>query len=118
MLKTVLIQAVNPCLSSLPQCQLGTRRDQHTSSCFHAEPCRATAEGGKKKIHGHCLKCGVEDPKKTQISKWPSNTLTPPHTHTRGCSGLFLCYSECLFLGVGMERFHCIQRCPHFRGLE
>ena len=20
------------------------------------------------------------------------------------------------FLGVGIERFHCIQRCPHFRG--
>ena len=22
------------------------------------------------------------------------------------------------FQGVGIERFHCIQRCPHFRGLE
>ena len=22
------------------------------------------------------------------------------------------------FLGVGIEEFHCIQRCPHFRGLE
>ena len=22
------------------------------------------------------------------------------------------------FQGVGIEEFHCIQRCPHFRGLE
>ena len=24
----------------------------------------------------------------------------------------------CLISGVGIEEFHCIQRCPHFRGLE
>ena len=23
-----------------------------------------------------------------------------------------------LFQGVGIEEFYCIQRCPHFRGLE
>ena len=30
-----------------------------------------------------------------------------------------LYYTEVsLFQGVGVERFHCIQRCPHFRVLE
>ena len=37
------------------------------------------------------------------------------HTEYRGVP-LYTDVSS--FQGVGIEEFHCIQRCPHFRGLE
>ena len=30
----------------------------------------------------------------------------------------FHCTEVSSFQGVGIEGFHCIQRCPHFRGLK
>ena len=37
-----------------------------------------------------------------------------------GCwnRGISLYTEVSSFQGVGIEEFHCIQRCPHFRGLE
>ena len=35
-----------------------------------------------------------------------------------GTDYLVLIRGMASFQGVGIEEFHCIQRCPHFRGLE
>ena len=41
------------------------------------------------------------------------------HTSLGGWSRGVPLYTEVSsFQGVGVEVFHCIQRCPHFRGLE